>query len=119
MQTRVGVSDGPTEAESGLVIERRFTSVEPSDTPTLVCILLYLLSLWVRIGPASRKGFTFPNGGCLMIEEGEPIAGLKISKSGVNPPARKAVDYQTRMSRSQSRVAPDPVIIAPTEQYFS
>ena len=54
-----------------------------------------------------------------MIEEEGPIAGLKISKSGVNPPARKAVDYQTRMSRSQSRVAPDPVIIAPTEQYFS
>ena len=33
MQTRVDVSDGPTEAESGLVIERRFTSVgeDPFD----------------------------------------------------------------------------------------
>ena len=33
MQTRMGVSDGPTEAESGLVIERRFTSVgeDPFD----------------------------------------------------------------------------------------
>jgi ribonucleoside-diphosphate reductase alpha chain len=33
MQTRVGVSDGPTEVENGLVIERRFTSVgeDPFD----------------------------------------------------------------------------------------
>ena len=33
MQTRVGVSDGATEAENGLVIERRFTSVgeDPFD----------------------------------------------------------------------------------------
>ena len=34
MQTRVGVSDGATEAENGLVIERRFTSVgeDPFDS---------------------------------------------------------------------------------------
>ena len=34
MQTKIGVSKGTAEAESGLVIERRFTSVgqDPFDT---------------------------------------------------------------------------------------